>query len=109
MVNVLQRRPKKAEPAEHSEVAQNWNVEEVNHGAMQQKNNQCFEPHAPEVFWIKRFLERGGRAIQLCGLRQPDWIQESDEVAHDNHQPKEPSKDSIKLEVLPNRAFTLKI
>src|SRR6266850_1115591 len=109
MVNVLQGRPEKAEPAKHGEVAENWNVEEVNHGAMQKKNDQCFEPDAPKIFWIKRFLERRRGAIQVCGLRQPNRIQKSDEVADDNHQPKEPGKNSVKLQVFPNRALTLKI
>ena len=88
---------------------QNRNFEKINHRAVQQKNQRCFELDQSEIFWVQRFLKRGGGAVQLRFHRQPLGIYQADEIADDNHQPEKAGEDAVELEIFPNRIFPLEI
>jgi len=53
---------------------QDRDFEEVNHGTVQQKNQQGLDSYESEIFRIERFLKRGGWPVEFGLHRQPFGI-----------------------------------
>jgi len=108
-MDILQRGPQEAKPAQHGQVVHYRDFEEVNHRAVQQQDEERLKSNPTERGRVKRFLECSRRTIQVGFPREPFWIDNGDQIAEDDHQPKQPGEDPIKLKVFPNRIFAIKI